>query len=165
MALRFRLPVFLYQLNSLSSSSPFCSNLVLCRHGHAKGFADQTERSARMMKRLLGEFKKTQRNVLHPTGIVVAQTGPKFLTDQRGHEKSISRRQVVLNKHFIECITDVLLTEKIGDEIRDHGIRITQVWISFKLRRRLIFKLKLILLLIFKGSGLQALQLPEHLLE
>src|SRR5690349_20489141 len=99
------------------------TDIILVRFRHRQ--ANEVERSARMLKRLLGEYEKSKSRVFHPTSVVVAQTGPKFLTSHVGHEKSISRRQVVLNKHFMECISDVLLTEKIGDEIREHGIRIT----------------------------------------
>lgn len=89
--------------------------------------ADENVRSSKMLSKLLGSDKASSRRILHPTSVVIAKGAPKFVTELRGHAKSINRRQIVLNKHFMEGLTDVLLTEKIGVDLNECGVRITQV--------------------------------------
>lgn len=89
--------------------------------------ADENVRSSKMLSKLLGTDKATMRRVLHPQGVVIAKGAPQFVTESKGHAKSINRRQIVLNKHFMEGLTDVLLTEKIGLELRENHVRITMV--------------------------------------
>lgn len=91
------------------------------------GFVDQNARSAKMLGKLLGSRNPSQRKVLHPTAVVVAKGAPQYLTQTHGHAKSITRRQSMLNKHFMASLSDVLATESIGNELIENGVRITQV--------------------------------------
>lgn len=89
--------------------------------------ADEKERSNRFLSKMMK--KKSIEDVLNTTGVEknVATGVPSFLTRSKGHTRTISRRQAMLNKHFIEGLTDVLSTEAVGQTISDYGVRITQV--------------------------------------
>ncbi|KAI1296917.1 hypothetical protein HDE_05198 [Halotydeus destructor] len=106
---------------------PYVCSKNIFRHKYRQYRADENQRSVKTLDKLLGTYEKSKQQILHPTSVVVAKGAPKFLTETRGHSKTIYRRQIVLNKHFMECITDVLLTESIGNDLQKYGVHITQV--------------------------------------
>lgn len=70
-------------------------------------------------------FKQVS-NKLNPAP--VARIGkPDFLNDNIGLGKTfVTRRQIVLNRHFTEIISDVLLNS-VGKEMTEMGVRITSI--------------------------------------
>lgn len=86
------------------------------------------------MKKLLDLEKEARKAKTDPKP-VISQGAPNLLTESRGSQKAIKTRQVMLNKHLVETITDVLLTEDVGDDIKAHGVRIT--FVSVRVRTAL----------------------------
>lgn len=67
--------------------------------------------------------------------IIVSKGSPNPLTTNEKRDGSdscqfMTRRMKVLNKHLMQCITDVLSTELIGQELNELEVRITQVSIN-----------------------------------
>ena len=89
--------------------------------------ADDFERNGRFMEKLLN--RKTIQDVLNPSiGSKTAKGAPSFLVRSKGHTKTISRRQAMLNKHFLQGLTDVIATDaEIGSPFHKHQVKVTQV--------------------------------------
>lgn len=89
--------------------------------------ADDFERNGRFMEKLLN--RRTMRDILNPSiGSKTAKGAPSFLVRSKGHTKTISRRQAMLNKHFLEGLTDVIGSDaEIGIPFRKYGVKVTQV--------------------------------------
>lgn len=90
--------------------------------------AFEMERMGRYMKKLM--HKQSQRELIHAKGVVVSEGAPNFLSLNKGHQRTITRRQKMLNYHFMEGITDILATEDIGKVVREEEVRITHVEIG-----------------------------------
>ena len=71
--------------------------------------------------------KRSQEELLHPKSVVIAQGVPNFLVKNKGDSKTISRRQKMLNLHFMEGLSDILANESIGTVIREEEVTITHV--------------------------------------
>jgi ribosome-binding factor A len=71
--------------------------------------------------------KMSQKDLLHPKSVVVAEGAPNFLTKSRGDQKTISRRQKMLNNHFMQGISDVLANDTLGTVLREYEVTITHV--------------------------------------
>lgn len=74
--------------------------------------------------------RETQHDLLHSKGVVVSQGAPNFLTRNKGDRRTISRRQKMLNYHFMQGITDVLANEDIGKVVEENEVKITHVEVN-----------------------------------
>lgn len=82
-------------------------------------------RTAHFMRKLMG--RKSQQNLLHPKEIISSQGKPTFLTANKGDSKTIKRRQLMINKHFMQGISDVLAYEEFYNVIKADKVSITHI--------------------------------------
>ena len=90
-----------------------------------KGKIDQVLRKSRMMDKLFEIGKH-----MDDTETVIAKNNPVQFTTARGDARGLTRRQLMLNKNFMSCISDALLAESINKDIGKYGVRLTQVRID-----------------------------------
>lgn len=63
---------------------------------------------------------------LNPKPVLV-KGEPVYVTEKQGNMKSVSRRMNMLNRHFLECITDAIAQDDISKDFRQLDIQITEV--------------------------------------
>ncbi|RWS25550.1 putative ribosome-binding factor A-like protein [Leptotrombidium deliense] len=90
-------------------------------------FADQNERMSRFMNRMLKDQSTKIERVFNPSEIV-----SKGIPNRNfeGNTKALKRRQQMLNKNFMETISEILSSTSFGQELRDLNVVLTQVEIS-----------------------------------
>lgn len=110
------------------SKSRFLSlpiNKIITQRCYTIYRVDEDDRMSRFMKKLIG--RKSQHNLLNPKEIISSKGTPTFLTACKGNSRTIKRRQLMLNKHFMQGISDVLAYEDVGKMIIENGVTITHV--------------------------------------
>lgn len=102
--------------------------------GHAKIITRPTpivRKQMGQMAKLFGlwdnsKLKDPVQRKINPQPII-RDGAPDFLSQIRGiRTKHVTRRQIVLNRHFTEIVSDVLAID-FGKEIEEKGIRITSI--------------------------------------
>lgn len=92
-------------------------------------YEDDSHRVQHFMKKMMG--RKSQKDLLFPKEIISSKGMPTFLTACKGNSKTIKRRQMMLNKHFMQGISDVLAFEEgIGKVIKENNVTITHICVG-----------------------------------
>jgi len=97
---------------------------------HFKFNPTQASQQKNVMMKLMKNNINLKR-IMENKPIIVSKGSPNPLSiDEKGVDtRIITRRMKVLNKNFMQCITDVISTHHIGNDFKELEVRITQVLI------------------------------------